>query len=64
MNLDIFNRFLKYILIGVIAGIIIKYAPSNIVIEDIELYIIVMLISISYAFIDRVFPSVADKDQR
>ena len=50
------NRIIKYILIGLITILLIRYVPVNKLIDD-EIIIIGILASISYAIIDKLLPS-------
>ena len=50
------NRVIKYILIGLLAFLLIRYIPDN-ALEDIEIVTVSFSISIGYAFIDKLLPS-------
>jgi hypothetical protein len=50
------NRIIKYFLIGLIAFIAIRYIPSN-ALDDMEILVVSMTISIGYALIDKLLPS-------
>ena len=50
------NRIIKYFLIGLIAFIAIRYIPSN-ALDDIEILVVSMTVSIGYALIDKLLPS-------
>ncbi len=50
------NRIIKYFLIGLIAFIAIRYIPSN-ALNDIEILVVSMTVSIGYAVIDKLLPS-------
>ena len=50
------NRIIKYFLIGLIAFIAIRYIPSN-ALDDMEILIVSMTVSIGYALIDKLMPS-------
>ncbi len=50
------NRIIKYILIGILALILIRYIPSN-AISDTDMIIVAICISIGYAVIDKLLPS-------
>ena len=50
------NRIIKYFLIGLIAFIAIRYIPSN-ALDDMEILVVSMTISIGYAIIDKLLPS-------
>ena len=52
-----FNIALKYILLGLITGLLIRYLPE-LIIQDKYILIISFLVSISYALLDRFLPSV------
>jgi hypothetical protein len=50
------NRIIKYFLIGLIAFIAIRYIPSN-ALDDLEILVVSMTVSIGYAVIDKLLPS-------
>jgi hypothetical protein len=50
------SRIIKYFLIGLIAFIAIRYIPSN-ALDDMEILIVSMTVSIGYALIDKLMPS-------
>lgn len=50
------NRIIKYFLIGLIAFIAIRYIPSN-ALDDLEILVVAMTVSIGYAVIDKLLPS-------
>ncbi len=50
------NRIIKYFLIGLIAFIAIRYIPSN-ALDDMEIVVVSMTVSIGYAIIDKLLPS-------
>jgi hypothetical protein len=50
------NRIIKYFLIGLIAFIAIRYIPSN-ALDDMEILVVSMTVSIGYAVIDKLLPS-------
>ncbi len=50
------NRIIKYFLIGLIAFIAIRYIPSN-ALDDLEILVVSMTVSIGYALIDKLLPS-------
>jgi hypothetical protein len=50
------NRIIKYFLIGLIAFIAIRYIPSN-ALDDMEILVVSMTVSIGYALIDKLLPS-------
>ena len=50
------NRIIKYFLIGLIAFIAIRYIPSS-ALDDMEILVISMTVSIGYALIDKLMPS-------
>ena len=47
---------IKYILIGLITFLCIRYIPSS-AINDIEILMVAMCVSIMYAIIDKLLPS-------
>ena len=50
------NKIIKYFLIGLISFIAIRYIPSN-ALNDMEILIVSMIVSIGYAIIDKLLPS-------
>lgn len=50
------NKIIKYFLIGLIAFIAIRYIPSS-ALDDIEILVVSMTVSIGYAIIDKLMPS-------
>jgi uncharacterized protein YacL len=58
MNNDKKNQSLKYILIGLFTGLLIKYIPSFSIIDK-EIIIISCCISIFYAILDKLLPSIS-----
>ena len=50
------NRIIKYILIGLISIIAIRYVPQHKLNDD-DIIIIAIIISIGYAIIDKLMPS-------
>ena len=50
------NRIIKYFLIGLIAFIAIRYIPSS-ALDDLEILVVSMTVSIGYAVIDKLLPS-------
>ena len=52
-----FNHIIKYILIGIITAISIKYIPVITLLKN-DIIIISIIVSISYALIDIMLPSV------
>jgi hypothetical protein len=50
------NRIVKYFLIGLISFIAIRYIPSN-ALQDLDILVVSMTISIGYAVIDKLLPS-------
>ncbi len=50
------NRIIKYFLIGLITFVAIRYIPSS-ALEDIEILIVAMTVSMGYAVIDKLLPS-------
>jgi len=61
MNTDKKNQSLKYILIGLFTGILVKYIPSF-MLNDKEIIIIGCCVSIFYAILDKLLPSVSIKN--
>lgn len=56
-NKEKINRSLKYLLMALITSIIVKYIPE-IMISSKNIIIISCLVSISYALLDRIAPSI------
>ena len=52
-----FNHVIKYILIGVITALSIKYIPVTTLLQK-DIIIISIIVSIAYAIIDIMLPSV------
>ncbi len=50
------NRIIKYILIGLLTFITIRYVPS-VALADQDILLIAMIISMGYAVIDKLLPS-------
>ena len=50
------NRIIKYILIGLLTFLIIRYIPSSAIL-DIEIIAIALCVSIGYAIMDKLLPS-------
>ena len=50
------NRIIKYFLICLIAFVAIRYIPSN-ALDDMDILVVSMTVSIGYAFIDKLLPS-------
>jgi hypothetical protein len=50
------NRILKYILIGLITMIAIKYMPTTTLLNN-DILIIGFIVSIAYAILDTILPS-------
>ncbi len=50
------NRIIKYFLIGLIAFVAIRYIPSN-ALDDYEIMVVAMTVSIGYAIADKLLPS-------
>jgi hypothetical protein len=50
------SRIIKYFLIGLIAFVAIRYIPSN-ALDDMEILVVSMIVSIGYAIIDKLAPS-------
>lgn len=55
------NQILKYILMSLFAGLVVRYVPSF-SLTDKEIIIIAGSISIFYAFLDTLLPSVTMKN--
>jgi hypothetical protein len=53
------NHILKYILIGIITGICIKYIPETTLLEQ-DILTISFVVSIAYALIDKILPSISN----
>jgi hypothetical protein len=51
------NRSIKYVLMALITSVLIRYIPT-IMISDKNIIIISCLVSISYAVLDRISPSI------
>ena len=51
------NHIIKYILIGLITVLAIKYIPKTTLLQD-EIITIGVVVSIAYAIIDTILPSV------
>jgi len=51
------NHIIKYILIGLITVLAIKYIPKTTLLQD-EIITIGIVVSIAYAIIDTILPSV------
>lgn len=50
------NRILKYLLIGIISFIAIRYIPSHSLL-DLDILTVAIIISIGYAILDKLMPS-------
>jgi hypothetical protein len=50
------NRILKYLLIGIISFIAIRYIPSHSLL-DLDIVVVAIIISIGYAILDKLMPS-------
>lgn len=61
MKIDKCNRILKYILMSLFTFALLKYIPL-IMLSFNEMIIISCLVSIFYAILDRIFPSVVVKN--
>ena len=59
-NIMKFEYIIKYILIGLITFLAIRYIPSN-AIDDYENIMVAMCVSIMYAIIDKLLPSYKSK---
>tara|TARA_Y100000590_G_scaffold469872_1_gene660273 strand:- start:329 stop:511 length:183 start_codon:yes stop_codon:yes gene_type:complete len=51
------NRAIKYVLMALITAILVRYIPT-IMVSDKNIIIISCLVSISYAILDRISPSI------
>tara|TARA_Y100000589_G_C26893827_1_gene523276 strand:- start:347 stop:529 length:183 start_codon:yes stop_codon:yes gene_type:complete len=51
------NRAIKYVLMALITAILVRYIPT-IMVSDKNIIIISTLVSISYAMLDRISPSI------
>lgn len=52
------NHIIKYLLIGLISGLSIKYVPTTTLLQN-DIIIISIIISIAYAIIDIMVPSIS-----
>lgn len=52
-----YNRAIKYVLMALITSILVRYIPE-IMVSDKNIIIISCLVSISYAILDRLSPSI------
>jgi hypothetical protein len=52
-----YNRAIKYVLMAFITSILVRYIPE-IMVSDKNIIIISCLVSISYAILDRLSPSI------
>ncbi len=50
------NRVLKYILIGLLTFLLIRYVPEH-ALDDYEIISVSMCVSIGYAVMDKMLPS-------
>ena len=50
------NRILKYILIGFLTFLLIRYIPEH-ALDDYEIIAVSMCVSIGYAIMDKMLPS-------
>ena len=50
------NRVLKYILIGLLTFLLIRYVPEH-ALDDYEIVAVAMCVSIGYAIMDKMLPS-------
>ncbi len=50
------NRILKYILIGLLTFLLIRYVPEH-ALDDYEIISVSMCVSIGYAIMDKLLPS-------
>ncbi len=53
----IINKILKYILIGMITGLSVKYIPKT-ALQRKEILMICFTVSVFYAVLDRILPSI------
>ena len=51
------NRAIKYLLMGLLTAIFVRYIPE-LMVSDKNIIIISCLVSISYAILDRISPSI------
>jgi hypothetical protein len=50
------TRIIKYLLIGLLTFLAIRYIPSN-ALQDEEIIMVAMVVSIGYALLDKLMPS-------
>lgn len=50
------NRIIKYILIGLLTILSIRYIPSHALLDE-EILIVAFIVSIGYALLDKLIPS-------
>lgn len=56
-SIEITKRIMKYLIMGTVVGIVVRYIPE-IPVPNKELIIISMITSMSYALLDMVSPSI------
>lgn len=56
-SIEITKRIMKYLIMGTVVGIVVRYIPE-IPVPNKELILISMITSISYALLDMVSPSI------
>ncbi len=56
-NLTNFNKMIKYVVMGLIMGIILRYVPTHLINNN-EIIMISMLSSITLAILDMISPSI------
>tara|TARA_B100002051_G_C16320114_1_gene431756 strand:+ start:40 stop:240 length:201 start_codon:yes stop_codon:yes gene_type:complete len=56
-SIEITKRIMKYLIMGTVVGIVVRYIPE-IPVPNKELIIISMVASMSYALLDMVSPSI------
>ena len=54
------NQILKYILIGIITALSIKYVPTTTLLQC-DIFIVAFIVSICYALMDHTLPSISLK---
>jgi|SaaInlV_165m_DNA_1040744.scaffolds.fasta_scaffold34844_2 hypothetical protein len=54
---EFINKILKYILIGIITGLSLRYIPENPIPQQ-DILMVSFIISIGYAILDRILPSI------
>tara|TARA_A100001015_G_C14941326_1_gene692662 strand:- start:584 stop:784 length:201 start_codon:yes stop_codon:yes gene_type:complete len=56
-SIEITKRIMKYLIMGTVVGIVVRYIPE-IPVPNKELILISMITSMSYALLDMVSPSI------